>query len=121
MWVLRIVLKQDVHALFFCIGCKSFIGTSLTGKEIIIQRGKGIVIVPGSKENKVRFVGPSIKDLGFETDKNIEKEKAPEESESKDEGATLEPESETDSEDEKSNDDSAKKAEPKTIRKGKAK
>lgn len=50
-------------------------GTTLSGLEIIIKRGKGIVIVPGSKQHKVRFVGPSIKDLGFESDKSIEEKK----------------------------------------------
>lgn len=46
-------------------------GTTLSGLEIIIKRGQGIVIVPGSKSHKVRFVGPSIKDLGFESNKSI--------------------------------------------------
>ncbi|MCH6258535.1 hypothetical protein MLD52_18385 [Puniceicoccaceae bacterium K14] len=50
-------------------------GTTLTGHEMIIKRGEGLVIVPGTAKHKVRFVGPAIQDLGFESDKKIEEKK----------------------------------------------
>ena len=59
----QVILREDPVV--------SQLGSSLTGKEIIIKRGQGIVIVPGDKENKVRFIGPSIKDLGFESKKEV--------------------------------------------------
>lgn len=62
-------------------------GTTLSGLEITIKRGQGDVIVTGDKDSKVRFSGPSIKDLGFETDKDIKKAKPQTKEESGDEDA----------------------------------
>lgn len=49
-------------------------GTRLEADELIIERGKGTIVVNPTTPNKLRFIGPAIDDMGFENEKPPEAE-----------------------------------------------
>lgn len=83
-------------------------GYTFTGHQLVIERGKGRIYVPGSENKRVRVVGPAIKDLGFEEDNDpnaasdLAKEiKADEEREAAERAKAAEQENESPAEDDK--------------------
>ncbi len=51
-------------------------GVTFTGPELIIERGKGRIFIPGNERDMVRFVGPAIRDFGFDEDDPEQMEEA---------------------------------------------
>jgi lipopolysaccharide export system protein LptA len=54
-------------------------GTELSGKgmQLVLYRGQRRAVIEGPSGTRVRLTGPSLKDLGFDPEKEKEKEKSP--------------------------------------------
>ncbi len=51
-------------------------GVTFSGPELIIERGKGRIFIPGNGNELIRFVGPPIRDFGFDEDDPEQMEEA---------------------------------------------